>query len=145
MHKNRMLLVAFAATLGAAAWTVSVGAQRIVTGLPMSMPNLATAQVVEIKDSSDAVALKGTFVTSSDTAKEVERTAMLVASGTGTTATGKAEVELARAGNAMTSQEIEVGLKGLPAKASFTLNVTTNRKGGAELKLTSKLPPGQTQ
>ena len=147
MYRDRLLIAS--AALAVAVWTVSVGAQRIVTGFPTSAPNLLIAQVVEIKDSADAVVLRGTWATSREKPEHVDRVATFAASGTA--AAGRASIEILRPGNVITKNEIEVHLNQLPAQASFTLNVdgarlltfTTNREGGANLKLTSRLPPTQ--
>ncbi len=147
MHRTKLLIASGAIVV--ATWAVSVGAQRIVTGFPTSAPNLLTAQVVEIKDSADRVVLKGTWTTSRERPDHVDRVATFAPSGTA--ATGRASIEILRPGNVITKNEIEAHLNQLPAEARFTLNVdgtrllnfTTDRKGRANLKLTSKLPPTQ--
>lgn len=149
VNMSRKTLLIASGMMAVAAWTVNVSAQRIVTGFPVSAPDLLTAQVVEIKDGTDAVVLRGTWSTSREKPDHVDRMATFVTSGTA--AAARATIEILRPGNVITKNEIEVHVKQLPAQASFTLNVdgrrlltfATNRRGGANLKLTSRLPPTQ--
>jgi len=125
------------------AWSPSLLAQRVVGLLPPSVADLATAQVVEIRDASGTAVLTGTFVKKSDKSDEVELAATL-SPITGNTGKGKAEIELETSGS-VANQEIEVIVKRLQPQTAFKLYVdaaevatfTTNGKGDADLKFTS--------
>jgi outer membrane lipoprotein-sorting protein len=147
MQIRNVLLVILALVI-ATVFVARITAQRVVTGLPASVQDLRTAQVIEIKDGADHPVAKGSFVTSSEGPKELERSAALTADGTPASANGKAEIEVERSGDAVTKQELEVGLKNLPASTSLKLYVdgihvmtfSTDRSGRADLKLTSTRP-----
>lgn len=61
----------------AIAWSLSASAQRVVGPLPTSVADLTTAREVEIRDVSNAVVVKGTFVKKTDKASEIELAASL--------------------------------------------------------------------
>jgi len=118
--------------------------QRINQSLPPALNRLSEAKLVEVKDAAGQVTLTGTFTTTSDTKSEIERTAALA--GNGTSAKGKAEIELIKQGDAFSKQELELELEGLAESAGFKLYVdgneiaafTANKAGKASLKFSSK-------
>jgi hypothetical protein len=143
MKRDLKLLLATAIVL-AAAYAVYSFPQRINKPLPPVLNRLPEAKLVEIKDDSGQVILTGDFTTTSDTNTEIERTAAL--SGAGTSAKGKAEIELVKQGDGFSKQELEVALEGLAKSANFKLYVdgneiiafTANKPGKASLKFSSK-------
>lgn len=138
----QLSLVLLALTVIAASVAVSYP-QRIVQSLPPALNQLSEAKLVEIKDAAGQVVLSGEFTTTSDTAKELERTATLSGAGT---AKGKAEIELLKSGDTFAKQELEVSLQGLATTGDFKLIVDgaeviafkANRGGKAAMKFTNK-------
>lgn len=121
-------------------------AQRLNQSLPPALNRLSDAKSVEIKDEAGKVVLSGAFTITSDTETEIERAATLAAADGATSATGKAEIELIKNGDAFSKQELEVALAGLAKSANFKLFVddaeviafTTNKFGKAAMKFSSK-------
>ncbi len=138
----KLLLASFVVT--AAAIAVFSFPQRINKPLPPALDRLPEARLIEVKDDAGLVILTGTFTTSSDTNTEIERTAELA--GDGTSAKGKAEIELVKQGEGFSKQELEVALAGLAKSANFKLYVdgyeviafSANKAGKASLKFSSK-------
>lgn len=147
MRRHTFVLIAvFGVLLAIPAFVVvKVGAQqRIEAVLPAAVSSLATVRSVAITDDKGQVLLTGTFSTTSEDKDEIERTAMLAA--TGGADGGVAEIELERGGDTVTKEELEVSAKGLPPNAACKVTVdgevartfTASRKGEAELKLTRR-------
>jgi len=138
----KLLLASFVMTTAALA--VFSFPQRINKPLSPALDRLPEARLVEVKDDAGQVILTGTFVTSSDTNTEIERTAALA--GDGTNAKGKAEIELVKQGDGFSKQELEVAMEGLAKSTDFKLYVdgneviafTANKAGKASLKFSSK-------
>ena len=130
----------------AATGVVTSYAQRLNQPLPLALNRLSEAKLVEIKDEAGQVVLSGAFATTSDMKTEIERAATLAAADGATSATGKAEIELVKNGDAFSKQELEVALAGLAKATNFKLFVddaeviafTTNKSGKAAMKFSSK-------
>jgi hypothetical protein len=141
--KPPLLLVA----LTSAAMGVVIGnAQRLNQPLPPALNRLSEVKLVEIKDEAGKVVLSGAFATTSDTKTEIERIATLAVADGATGATGKAEIEMVKNGDAFSKQELEVSLAGLAKAANFKLFVDdaevtafkTNKSGKAAMKFSDK-------
>jgi hypothetical protein len=145
--KRTLKLPLLLITLTIAATGVAIGyAQRLNHPLPPALKRLSEAKLVEIKDEAGKVILSGNFATISDTATEIERASTLTVSDGATGATGKAEIELVKNGDAFSKQELEVALAGLAKAANFKLFVDgaevmafkTNKSGKATMKFSDK-------
>ena len=114
--------------------------------IPPSVGDLNNAQLVEVRDQSGQVLLHGTFKTSSNKPKEIERKADLD-SPSGQESKGKVEVEIERKDGVDTQDGVEASLEKLPTMTQFDLfidgrHVTsfmTSKTGKAKLKLDRKL------
>jgi hypothetical protein len=141
----KLPLLVIALTIAATAVAITY-AQRINQPLPPALNRLSEAKLVEIKDESGKVILSGDFATISDTGAEIERAAKLTVADGATGATGKAEIELVKNGDAFSKQELEVALAGLAKAANFKLFVDgaeviafkTNKSGKAAMKFSDK-------
>ncbi len=80
--------------------------------IPASVGDLASAQMIEVKDKAGAVVLHGTFKTSENSAKEIERKVELV-SPTGQKAKGKVAIEIKRK-DGRVEDEIVLSLENMP-------------------------------
>lgn len=120
--------------------------QRIEQPLPPALSRLSDAKLVEVKDATGRVILTGSFATTSETKKEIERTAALTGSGVDPDAKGKAEIELMKKNDMIAEQELEMAVERLAPTASFKFYVdgnevitfTTNKSGKASMKFSSK-------
>jgi hypothetical protein len=127
---------------------VSAGGQKIQQALSPSFGDLNALQSIEITDATGQVLLRGTFATAFEKPRQTERTAELT-SPAGTTAKGKAEIDIARKDGVITKEEIEVSAQRLPASTNCKLMVdgqealtfTTSTKGKADLKLSRQMTP----
>lgn len=143
MKRHLQLSLLLLALIVAAASVAISNPQRIVQSLPPALNRLPEAKLVEVKDEAGQVILSGEFTTASDTAKELERVAVLTGAGA---AKGKAEIELVKRDANFSKQELEVALEGLAATGNFKLYVDgteviafkANRGGKAALKFTNK-------
>ena len=141
----KLPLLLIALTIAATGVAISY-AQRLNQPLPPALNRLSEAKSVEIKDDAGKVVLSGSFATVSDTKSEIERAATLAAADGAAGATGKAEIELIKNGDAFSKQELELALAGLAKAANFKLFVddaeviafTTNKSGKAAMKFSSK-------
>lgn len=140
----RCLLIAFGISLGSAVVT----AQTRDTGIPSSIGDLNSAQLVEVRDRSGKVLLNGTLKTESTKANEIEREADLV-SPEGGKGKGEVSVEVERKeknGTVETKDEIELDVKHLPGVTECELFIdgvragsfVTSKSGKGELKLERK-------
>jgi hypothetical protein len=141
----KLPLLLIALTIAATGVAI-IHAQRLNQPLPPALNRLSEAKSVEIKDEAGKVVLSGSFATVSDTESEIERAATLAAADGAAGATGKAEIELVKNGDAFSKQELELALGGLAKAAKFKLFVddaeviafTTNKSGKAAMKFSSK-------
>ena len=141
----KLPLLVIALTIAATGVAISY-AQRLNQPLPPALNRLSEAKLVEIKDEAGKVILSGDFATISDTEAEIERAATLTVADGATGATGKAEIELVKNGDAFSKQELEVALAGLAKAANFKLFVDgaeviafkTNKNGKAAMKFSDK-------
>jgi hypothetical protein len=147
-HMKRTLklpLLLIALTIAATGVVISY-AQRLNRSLPPALNRLSEAKLVEIKDEAGKVVLSGAFATVSDTKTEIERAATLAVADGATGASGKAEIEMVKNGDAFSKQELEVALAGLARAANFKLFVDgaevttfkTNKSGKAAMKFSDK-------
>ena len=106
-----------------------------------------TAAAAEVRDAQGQVVLQGQFMDSADDDDDdLERRAILAAAGADADAAGEAEVEFARTGATM--QEVELTIRNLAPRATFTVTidgidvttVTTNQRGRAEVDLDVRFP-----
>ena len=136
-------LIALCVT-GAVACGGSRGVGEFVPGPAADFRNAANA---EVRSTEDQVILSGSFVEAASDSDEVERKATLVASGTGGTASGSAEVESCR-DNDCDKQEVEFDIVNAPPNATLRLlidgkpfgTVTTDGKGRASVERDVPLP-----
>ncbi len=141
----KLPLLVIALTIAATGVAISY-AQRLNQPLPPALNRLSEAKLVEIKDEAGKVILSGDFATISDTEAEIERAATLTVADGAAGATGKAEIELVKNGDAFSKQELEVALAGLAKAANFKLFVDgaeviafkTNKNGKAAMKFSDK-------
>jgi hypothetical protein len=141
----KLPLLLIALTIAATGVAI-IHAQRLNQPLPPALKRLSEAKSVEIKDEAGKVVLSGSFATVSDTESEIERAATLAAADGAAGATGKAEIELIKNGDAFSKQELELAIAGLAKAANFKLFVddaeviafTTNKSGKAAMKFSSK-------
>jgi len=146
---QRVLITTFclaaALPLGRATLTAT-GAQRAQETLPATIGDLSAAQLIEVRDNTGQVLLHGTWTTSKNTPKEMERKAEL-ASPTGQASKGDAEIEIERKDGVATKDEIEIEVEKLPAMTNCTVLIDgqpaaafmTSKKGNGELKLSRKI------
>jgi hypothetical protein len=112
--------------------------------IPAAVGDLATAQLVEIRDRNGAVVLHGTFKTSENTPREIERKVDLV-SPTGQKTKGKAAIEIKRK-DGKVEDEIVLTLEGMPTMTDCEVFVdgklagsfVTSKSGGGEVRLKRK-------
>jgi hypothetical protein len=120
---------------------------RVVQEMPATVTNLRQAPDVEIRDSTGAVLLKGTFATTTESAGQVERTADLgspTGSPSANAAKGRADVDIELDNGVATKEEMALTAEGLPAAASVQVRVgaadagtfTTTEDGTINLRLT---------
>jgi hypothetical protein len=154
-----MVLLIFVLSLTAMLYAVP---QKTKAPLPASVADLHNAKLIEVKDAAGNLVLSGTFAAASDDDEdgdiddvdkddeedEFELTATLTG---GTNASrvprGRAEIEIER-DNKTTKQEIYLKVENVAALAKLTLWIdgrqistfTTNKKGEANLTLTSRRP-----
>jgi hypothetical protein len=146
----RRLLITMAC-LGAAlplagSTLTAAGGQRVQETLPATIGDLGAAQLIEVRDNAGQVLLHGTWTTSKNTPKEMERKAEL-ASPTGQASKGNAAIEIERKDGVATKDEIEIEIEKVPAMTSCSVfidgqavaAVTTSKKGKAEVKLSRKI------
>jgi hypothetical protein len=141
----KLPLLVIALTIAAAGVAITY-AQRLNQPLPQALNRLSEAKLVEIKDEAGKVILSGDFATISVTGAEIERAATRTVADGATGATGKAEIELVKNGDAFSKQELEVALAGLAKAANFKLFVDgaeviafkTNKNGKAAMKFSDK-------
>lgn len=109
--------------------------------------DLRNATTAELRDAQGQVVLTGSFMAEDeDDAEDVERKAALQSSGTGTQASGVAEVEFAR--EKPVEQELEFDGRNLQAGARYTLVVdghevlagVAGRNGRLELERNVPIP-----
>ncbi len=99
----KLPLLVIALTIAAAGVAITY-AQRLNQPLPQALNRLSEAKLVEIKDEAGKVILSGDFATISVTGAEIERAATLTVADGATGATGKAEIELVKNGDAFSKQ-----------------------------------------
>ena len=134
-----------AATILAAAYmVVQLHGQGSAIAESVDLRNAATA---ELRDAQGQVVLSGSFMAGEeDDAEDIERTAALQSSGTGTQASGVAEVEFAR--EMPVEQEVEFDGRNLQPGARYTLVVdghdvlagVAGRNGTLELERNVPIP-----
>ncbi|MEW6735587.1 MAG: hypothetical protein AB1489_30125 [Acidobacteriota bacterium] len=143
MRKAILLLVALFVLVNI---TVIGSAKKIKQPLPTDV-KLAEVKMIEIKDATGQALLTGHFTVASEGVNEIERIAELTTTGIDTDAAGKAEIELEKTDDSITNQGIAVSLNKLAASTNFKLIIdsneltsfTTDKKGEAELELSSKV------
>ena len=101
----------------AGATLTATGAQRAQETVPVTIGDLSVAQLIEVRDNTAQVLLHGTWTTSKNTPKEMERKAEL-SSPTGQASKGDAEIEIERKDGVATKDEIEIEIEKLPAMTS---------------------------
>ena len=135
--------------LGGLLATMAVAAYMVVQlngqspALSGDYTNAATAQV---RDGQGQIVLQGQFVPPVDDDGDLERRAVLAATGVDADAAGEVEVEFAKADPI--EQEVEFSVANLPAGATFTFVIdgtdvataTTDRRGRAEVELNVRMP-----
>lgn len=112
--------------------------------LPDTIGDLNTLQLVEVLDSNGQVLLHGTLKTSSNTPKQIERSADLV-SPTGQKTKGKVDIEIERK-DSVVKHEVEVDLQGMPTSMQCELRLDgraaatflTSKQGRAKFELERK-------
>ena len=144
--RTRLILMLTALLIGggvASVWLAdTLDAQGVA--LPPDTPDLTTASMVEVKDSTGLVVLAGQLVEVPEGDDDVERKAELKGSGISAGATGFAEVEVGKTDNRL-DQEVEVSVARLAPGATYSVFVDgrqlgtfqTNKTGDAELELTT--------
>ena len=140
-----VLAISMALAIGA-----TLDATQSKAPIPLTIGDLNTAQLVEVRDHAGQVLLHGTFKTSKNEPKGTERKAEL-ASPTGQRAKGKVEVEIERKDGVVDKEEIELDVERLPSATQCELfldgkHVTsfmTSKDGRAELKLDRKPASGR--
>jgi hypothetical protein len=128
---------------GYAGYVVAFGDLQETQGrLPVGAPDLTTASVVEVRNDSGAVVLRGEFGEATVSGNETERHAELKAAGPVASAKGTAEIEIVRSSN-RTERELELDVEGLPAGATYSIlldnqsvgNFRSDPRGTAEVEL----------
>ena len=112
--------------------------------IPASVGDLATAQLIEIRDQAGAVLLHGTFKTSDNSLKETERKVELV-SPTGQKTKGRAAIEVKRK-DGRVEDEIVLSLERMPVMTNCEVFVDgrlagtflTSKSGSGEVTLKRK-------
>jgi hypothetical protein len=107
--------------------------------------DFTNAAVAEVRDAQGQVVLSGRFH-QVDEDDDVERKAVLAATGIVTDAAGEAEVEFTK--NAPAEQEVEFSVRNLPPNAAFTFVIdetevatrTADGRGRAEVELDVLMP-----
>ncbi len=131
------------ATICAAVWFAApLAAQQAPATLPADIGDLSNAQFMIVKDSAGETILRGRLIRQPADGDEVEREGDLIGTGAFAKAKGRAEVEVTQAGEHL-DQEVELAVKGLPAKTTYTVfidtkqvgTLTTNDHGEGELEV----------
>jgi hypothetical protein len=129
------------ALLGAPAAPASAQARNEI---PADVGDLATAQLVEIRDRAGAVLLHGTFKTSENSPREIERKVDLV-SPSGQKTKGKVAIEIKRR-DGRVEDEVVLALERMPAMTDCEVFVdgkfagafVTSKSGNGEVRLKRK-------
>jgi hypothetical protein len=111
---------------------------------PGPTADFTNAVTAEVRDAQGQVVLQGPFMAAVEDDDDLERRAILAATGADADATGEAELEFARTGPM--SQDVEFTVRNLPPRATFTFvidgmevaSATTNQRGRAEVELEFK-------
>jgi hypothetical protein len=101
-----------------------------------------------VKDSAGETVLRGRLFRQPADGDEVEREGDLIGTGAFATAKGRAEVEVTTVGEHL-EQEVELSVKGLPAKTTYAVfidtkqvgTLTTNEHGEGELEAATPPAP----
>ncbi len=149
MRRPRMLTaLAILAFVCAAGLAEPLAAQTPTPPLPADVGDLSNAQFMIVKDSAGTIVLSGRLIRQPADGDEVEREGDLIGTGDFATAKGRAEVEVKQVGEHL-EQEVELAVKGLPAKTTYAVfidtkqigTITTNDRGLGELELASPKAP----
>jgi len=151
MKRPRTLVVLAILAIGCAGagFATPLAAQEAMQ-LPADIGDLSNAQFMIVKDSAGATVLRGRLIRQPADGDEVEREGDLIGTGEFAKAKGRAEVEVTQVGERL-EQEIELAVKGLPAKTTYTVFVdtkqvgtlTTNEHGEGELELATAPAPAK--
>lgn len=135
--------------LGGLLATMAVAAYMVVQlngQSPAVAGDYTNAATVQVRDGQGQIVLQGQFMPPVEDDGDLERRAVLAASGVDADAAGEAEVEFAKADPI--EQEVEFSVTNLPADATFTFVIdgtdvataTTDRRGRAEVELNVRMP-----
>lgn len=117
--------------------------QEVKQPLPSAVGDLAAAKLVEIKDAAGQIVLSGSFVVENKRDGAVEGKALLTGTGINAAAKGEAEFEVSKNRKGTTEKELEVSVRNLAPRTSFSMFVdgqqvttfSTNQRGAAELEM----------
>ena len=135
--------------LGGLLATMAVAAYMVVQlngQSPAVAGDYTNAATVQVRDGQGQIVLQGQFMPPVEDGGDLERRAVLAASGVDADAAGEAEVEFAKADPI--EQEVEFSVTNLPADATFTFVIdgadvataTTDRRGRAEVESNVRMP-----
>ena len=113
--------------------------------------NFTNAAVAEVRDGQGTVVLRGEFVLAAEEDDDVERKAMLKATGPDADASGDAEVEFPK--TAVVVQEVEFSTKNLTPGATYAFVIDgktvatekTSKDGSASVDLKVRMPAAGAQ
>jgi hypothetical protein len=143
MDKRQMIpVVGFLATAGASVYMVAQlsGQAATATG------DFTNAAVAEVRDAQGQALLSGQFQVAEEDDDDIERKAVLAATGADADATGEAEVEFSK--DAPATQEVEFSIRNVSPNAAFTFVIdgtavataTADARGRADVELDVHIP-----
>ena len=138
MKDTRQMIpaVGLLATMFAAVYMVVLSAQKAtLTG------DFTNAAIAEVRDAQGQIVMSGQFQATDEDDDDVERKAVLAATGAEADAKGEAEVEFSK--DAPADQEVEFSIRNVAPNATFTFVIdgtavgtaTADGRGRAELEM----------